>query len=53
MMEAWTSLASHAPEMDDLYVPSNFTEALNYMDSSAEERRKKFREDQEGGTKEC
>ena len=46
MMEAWTSLASHAPEMDDLYVPSNFTEALNHMDSSAEERRNKFKKDQ-------
>ena len=48
MVNAWTTLAPHAPGMEDLYEPSNFTEALHHMQSTDEERRKKFREDQQG-----
>ena len=46
MVDAWTSLLAPAPELDDLYEPSNFTEPLLQMSQTREEQLKKFMEEQ-------
>ena len=46
MVDAWTSMLPPAPELDDLYEPSNSTEPLLHMSQTKEERLQKFMEEQ-------
>ena len=46
MVDAWTSLLAPAPELDDLYEPSNFSEPLLHMSLTREEQLQKFMEEQ-------
>ena len=46
MVDAWSSLLTPAPELDDLYEPSNFIEPLLQMSQTREEQLKKFLEEQ-------
>ena len=46
MVDAWTSLLAPAPELDDLYEPSNFSQPLLHMSLTREEQLQKFMEEQ-------